>query len=101
MRVVVLVVRVSLAVAAEIRVVADGTLVASALDVVVLALAEWSIAVDADMARLAIAWSRDRLVQRCEAVAWVDERGVLDALGAVVPVWAVQALVADTEDWLL
>jgi hypothetical protein len=31
----------------------------------------------------------------------MDERSVLDALRTVVPVWAVQALVADTEDWLL
>jgi limonene-1,2-epoxide hydrolase len=36
------------------------------------------------------------LVDGNEAVAGVDELGVLEAVGAVVPVWTVQALVANT-----
>lgn len=30
----------------------------------------------------------------------VNEVCILDAIGAVIPVWAVEALVADTEDGL-
>lgn len=97
---IVLVMWVSLAVGTEIRVVADSALVARTLDIVVLILAQWSIAVDADMASLAIARSGDRLIERSETVTWMDEARVLDTFRAVVPVWAVEALVTDTEDWL-
>jgi hypothetical protein len=34
-------------------------------------------------------------------MSWVDNLGALDALGAVIPVWAVQALVAHTVDELI
>ena len=36
-----------------------------------------------------------------EAVIGVDEVGVLETVRAVIPVWAVQALVADTVDVLV
>ena len=36
-----------------------------------------------------------------EAVMGVDELGVLETVRAVIPVWAVQALVADTVDVLV
>lgn len=42
-----------------------------------------------------------RLVDGNEAVARVDELGVLETVRTVVPVWAVQALVADTVDELI
>lgn len=42
-----------------------------------------------------------RLVDGNKAVARVDEPGVLDTVGAIVPVWAVQALVANTIDELV
>ena len=97
---VVLVVWVGLAVGAEVLVVADGTLIAGALNVLGLVLAEWTVAEDADVTSLAVSWGRDWFVEGREAMTWVNEGGVLDALRAVVPVWAVQALVTGTEDWL-
>jgi hypothetical protein len=39
-----------------------------------------------------------RLVNRYEAMTGVDELGVLETVRAVIPVWAIQALVADTID---
>jgi hypothetical protein len=42
-----------------------------------------------------------RLVDGHKAMAGVDELGVLDAVRAVVPVWAVQALVANAIDELV
>jgi hypothetical protein len=62
MRMIVLVVWVCLTAGAEIRIMADSTLVASALDVLVLAFAKRSVAEDADVSCLAVAWSSDRLV---------------------------------------
>jgi hypothetical protein len=41
------------------------------------------------------------LVKGHEAVIGVDELGVLETVRAVIPVWAVQALVADTVDVLV
>ncbi len=88
------------AIGTEVCVVADSTLIASALDIVLLALAEWSVAIDADVASLAVAWSSDWIVKRRKAMAWMDQARILDALGAVVPVWAVKTLVANTKDGL-
>lgn len=42
----------------------------------------------------------ERLVDGDESVAWVDEAGIWHAGGAEVPVWAVEALVANTIDIL-
>jgi hypothetical protein len=41
------------------------------------------------------------LVKGHEVVMRVDELGVLETVRAVIPVWAVQALVADTVDVLV
>jgi hypothetical protein len=41
------------------------------------------------------------LVKGHEAVIGVDELGVLETVRTVIPVWAVQALVADTVDVLV
>jgi hypothetical protein len=41
------------------------------------------------------------LIKGYEAVMGVDELGVLETIRAVIPVWAVQALVADTVDVLV
>jgi hypothetical protein len=100
MSAVVLVVWIRLAVVAEIRVVANGTLVADALDVVVLILAEWSVAVDAHMTGTVLTRHRNWIEDGSEAMKWVDEAGILDAFRAVIPIWAIEALVANTEDWL-
>lgn len=98
---VVLVVWVCLTFSAEVGVVADGTLIANTLDVVVLVLAERTVAVDTYVAWLAHARYGKRLEEGREAMPWVDQGGVLDALRAVVPVRALEALVADAEDWLV
>jgi hypothetical protein len=101
--VVVLVARVRFAALAEVRVVADSALVADALNVwqVLAVFAERPIAVDAVVA----SWGSKRLWQRLiygdEAVTRVDDLGALRALRAVIPVRAVQALVADTIDELV
>lgn len=41
-----------------------------------------------------------RFVDGDESVAWVDEVGIWHAGGAEVPVWAVEALMANTVDVL-
>jgi hypothetical protein len=42
-----------------------------------------------------------RLIDRYEAVTGVNELGVLETVRAVIPVWAIQALVADTVNELV
>ena len=103
MGVVVLVSWVSLAILAEIGVVADSALVADTLDVrqVVFVLAKRSITENAVMPVGTVERLGQGLVNGYEAVARMNELGALDAIGAVVPVWAVQAFMADTIDELV
>jgi hypothetical protein len=83
--------------------VADGALEASAHDVRwdSLVLAQWAIAVDASVASEHGLGLRDRGVDGSEAVTGVLEGSVRDTGAAVVPVWAVEALVADAVDSLV
>lgn len=94
---------VGLAVGAEVDVVADGALVANATDVRALAnRAKRPVAADADMRGLGsyAAEVTQRLVDGYEAMVGVHEARVRDAGTAVIPVRAVQALVANTCDVL-
>lgn len=92
-----------LAVGTEVGVMAHGTLVSSAFDIryAVLVLAERTVTVDTIVAVAAAHRLRKGLVNGNESVSGVDELGALDALGAEVPVGAVQALVAHAVDELL
>jgi hypothetical protein len=77
-----------LAITAEVRVVADSTLVAGAHNVLALVLAERAITVDADMAMACRVGSWDGIVKCREAVVGMNVSSILDALGAVVPIRA-------------
>jgi len=96
----VLIVGVRFAVVTEVSIVANCTLVPDTLDVILLVLAKRPIAVNSDVASTVLARHRDGFVDGGKAVLLMNEGGILEALGAVVPIWAVEALVADTEDWL-
>jgi hypothetical protein len=102
MGMVVAVARDGLAVGAEVRIVANRTLVAHTLDIrlILLVFAKRTVTVDAVVARA----SRDRLGQRLidwhKTVARVNVLHAQDTLRAVIPVGAVQALVANTIDEL-
>ena len=99
-----------LAVCTKIGIVANSALVAISLDVglvTIVLVAERSIAVDTVVARLACVWSNnqgdivERLINRDESVATVDERCIWHASRAEIPVWAVETLVADAIDVLV
>lgn len=100
---VVLVVGIGFAVGAEVSIVANSALVTHALDIAVLVLAERAIAVDTNVFRLirVASSSWDGLVMGSEFMLRMNELGVLNTFGAVVPIGAVEALVADTENWLV
>lgn len=100
---VVLVAGVGLAVLAEVGIVANSALVADAVNVrqILLVLAEGTVTVDTVVAVCAVQRLCQRLVDGNKAMTGVDELGVLETVRAVVPVWAVQALVADTVDELV
>jgi hypothetical protein len=107
MRFIVGVGRVGLAVGTEVRVVADGALVPVSGDVRLKAaggVAERSIAIDAIVTGPAGEWSAlggVRLEHGDELVLRVDKAGVDETFRAVVPVWTVHALVANTIDVLV
>jgi hypothetical protein len=103
MGVVVAIVWMSFTVLAEVGVVADGTLEADAFNVrqIFLVLAQWTVAIDTVVTVTIAKWLRQWLIDRHKAMARVDELCVLYAIGAVVPVWAIQALVAHTVDELV
>jgi hypothetical protein len=95
---VMLVVWICLALVTEVCVMADGTLITHALNVVVFVLAERSVAVDTNVTSTVWAGHRNGIEDWGEAVEWVDEAGILDAFGAVIPIWAVEALVTNAEN---
>lgn len=92
----------SLAICTEVRVVADCTLESITTNVVLATLdsAQWTIAVNAEVSLWAWAIQGQRFVERGESVTRVNLCGTEVASGAVVPVWAVQALVTDADDCL-
>jgi hypothetical protein len=100
MRVVVPIAGMRLAVMAEVSVMADSTLVADALNVgnVLLVPTQGTVAVDTIVAVTTVKRLGQRLIDGHKAMARVDVLGAFNAVGAIVPVWAVQALVTDTID---
>jgi hypothetical protein len=78
MSTVVLAVWVGFTVGTEVGIVADGALVTHALDVVMLALAERTVAVNADVARRIAARSWDGLIESCKSMLRMHKLGVLD-----------------------
>lgn len=92
--------RQSLAVSAEVSVVANGTLVAIAPNKALRAGAEWSVAEDTAM-MLPQSWHiGQRFVERCETMTRMRGLSIRKAGRAVVKVWASKALVAHTNDLL-
>jgi hypothetical protein len=92
-----------LTIGTEVGVVANSTLEAHTLDVgqIFLVFAERAITVNAVMSHGSVVGLRKRLVDGNEPVAGMDELGVLDALRAEIPVWAVETLVTNTVDEFL
>jgi hypothetical protein len=103
---VVSVVRTGLAIGTEIQVVADRALVSSATNVgriSIASIAKRSITADANMnsCRSAEANIRERLVDRRKSVARMADLDILDAVGTVVPIRAIETLVANAKDVLV
>jgi hypothetical protein len=100
---IVVVTRQGLARSAEVGIVAHSALVANTHDVrlISLVLAQRAVAVDTSVASEHRLRLGDRVVDRGEAVTRVLEGCVSDTSAAVVPVGAVQALVANTVDGLV
>ena len=97
---VVVVRRKRLAVGAKVSVMTDSTLVAITNDVGILVCTEWAIAMDAIMA-LGSSWRVGYgFVEWDEAVIGVVTSSILDAARAVIPIWAIQALVANSNNIL-
>lgn len=91
------------AIGAEVHIVANSALVTHALDVAMLVLTERAITVNTNVFRLVRVASSSwyGFVMGRKTVLRMNELGVLDTFRAVVPIRAVEALVADTEDWLI
>jgi len=100
MRSIVLIEGVGLAVATEVGVWADRTLIAVTDNRLLswLSSAEWTIAKNHGVAVEVAGRPSNRLGQRNKSVARVLEWGLRDARVAVVEIWAVHALVADASD---
>jgi len=84
----------------EVGVIADSTLVPVPNDVTGgLAGAQMAVAIYSLMANFG--WGRadiEYVIKRCKFVPWMGMSCILGTLGAEIPVWAVQALVADAVD---
>jgi hypothetical protein len=88
----------SLAVATEVGIMANGTLVTDTGNVFALILAKWSVAVDANVTGMSHVWLRDGIVDGGKAVSWMNMSSTLDAIGAKVPIRAVETLVTYSVD---
>ena len=97
---VVAVCRQGLAIGAEISVVAHCTLVTVAKNIVALVFAQWTIAVDAIMTLCSHRRVRNGLVEWDKSMTRVVTVSKFDAAGAVIPIWAIQAFVANTNNIL-
>ena len=66
-----------------------------------LVLAEWPITIHAEMCRRIeeTLW-RDSIEDWCEAMSTMDQRSLLDAGRAIVPIWTDKTLVSDANDAL-
>jgi hypothetical protein len=94
---------VGFAVLAKVGIVAYSALVADALDIwyVLLVFAKRTVTVDAIVTVAAIQRFSQGLIDGYKAMAGVNMVSTLDTVWAIVPVWAVQALMADTIDELV
>ena len=92
----------SLTVCAKVSIVADSALESITTDVILATLdsAQWTVAIDAKVSLRTWARESEGLVKRSETVAWMNLCGTEVASGAVVPIRAVQALVAYTNNCL-
>ena len=90
-----------LTVAAEVGVMANGTLVPDTRNVLTLVLAKRSVAVDANVASESHVWLRDGVVDGGKTVSWMNMSSGLDTVGAKVPIGAVETLVTDSADCLV
>jgi len=91
----------SLARSAEVGVMAHRALVAHTRDIGFAVVAQRAIAVDANVACSRWVSLADGRVDGSEAMTRVCAAGILDAIVAVIPIRAVQALVADAVDLLV
>ena len=94
--------RQGLATGTEISVMAHRALVAVAQDEALArsSLAERSITSNAKVDGSRRHWAAHRFIDRCEAVARVDDVGAFHACRAIVPIGASEAFVAHTDDRL-
>ena len=90
-----------LAVATEVGVMANGTLVPDARNVLALIPAKRSVAVDANVASESHVWLRDGVVDGGKTVSWMNMSSALDTVGAKVTVGAVETLVTHSADCLV
>ena len=100
MRLVVRILRVSLAVGAEVGIMADGTLIAVTPDVAAAIGAKRTVTGDTAVMLLIVGNVLQRLVQRCEAMTRVRLGCGTVAGGAEVKIWASQALIAYADNYL-
>jgi len=91
----------SFAVATEIGIMTNGTLVPNTSDVFMLIFAKWSIAIDANMASLSHMWFGDGIVDGGKTVSWMNVSSTLDTIGTKVPIRAVETLVSYAVDCLV
>src|SRR5579862_1042225 len=94
--------RASFAIGTKVRIIAHGTLVPIPDDVrpSIFVLTERPIAIDTVVFPAESYGSFDRFVDGYEAVSWVYVASIRDALRAVIPVRAVEALVTNSIDRL-
>lgn len=90
----------SLAVSAEVCIVANCTLVANSRDVLLVALAEWAVAEDAKVDFTTFGDFSNGLIDRGESMAWVSLWRLIDAFKAIIPIRAVQTLVSNADEGL-
>lgn len=91
-----------LAICAEVNVITDRTLVTNTGDVALcgLVLAHGSIAEDAIVDLVKTGLVTERIINRRESVTGMVDWGLGMTLGAEVPIWAGQALVAGANNAL-
>jgi hypothetical protein len=92
----------SLASGAKVGIVAHGTLVPVPDDVgsSIFGIADRSIAINTVMFVSASRWGINRFINRDEAVSRVYEASIRNAIRAVIPIGAVETLVANAIDRL-
>lgn len=90
----------SLAVSAEVCIIANCTLVANSRDVLLVALAEWAVAEDAKVGLTTFGNFGNGFIDRGESMARVSPWRLFDAFIAIIPIRAIQTLVSNANDSL-